>query len=52
MIPVNEPLLAGHEQTYVDDCIKTGWISSSGDYITRFERDWAGYCGVKHGIAV
>lgn len=52
MIPVNAPLLGGNEQSYVNDCIATGWISSSGNYITRFEQSWADYCGMKHGIAV
>jgi len=52
MIPVNEPLLAGNEQAYANECVATGWISSSGAYITRFEEDWSAYCGVKHGIAV
>jgi perosamine synthetase len=52
MIPVSEPLLDGNELTYVSECIGTGWISSSGAYIERFEQGWAEYCGVKHGIAV
>lgn len=52
MIPVNEPLLAGNELDYVRDCVVTGWISSSGAYIDRFEQSWANYCGTKHGIAV
>jgi perosamine synthetase len=52
MIPVNEPLLAGREQDYVSECLATGWISSSGTYIARFEREWASYCGMKHGIVV
>jgi perosamine synthetase len=52
MIPTNEPLLAGRERQYVLDCIDTGWISSAGSYIERFERDWAAYCGVAHGVAV
>jgi perosamine synthetase len=52
MIPVNEPLLGENEQLYVTDCVATGWISSSGSYITKFEQDWARYCGVKNGIAV
>jgi perosamine synthetase len=52
MIPVNEPLLVGNESRYVEDCLKTGWISSAGKYIERFERDWAAYCGRKHGISV
>ena len=52
MIPVNEPLLPGHELEYVMDCIQTGWISSAGKYIDRFENEWAAYCGRKHGVAV
>jgi perosamine synthetase len=52
MIPVNEPLLGGREADYVNDCLATGWISSSGKYIERFEESWATYCRQKHGIAV
>lgn len=52
MIPVNEPLLSGRETEYVLDCIKTGWISSAGNYIERFEKEWAAYCGRKYGVAV
>lgn len=52
MIPVNEPLLDGKELQYVSECIKTGWISSAGKFITEFEDKWAKYCGMKHGIAV
>jgi perosamine synthetase len=52
MIPINEPLLAGHERQYVLDCMDTGWISSAGSYIDRFEKDWASYCGMDQGVAV
>lgn len=52
MIPVNEPLLSGNELKYVTDCIKTGWISSAGNYINEFESGWSKYCGKKYGIAV
>ncbi len=52
IIPVNEPLLEGNELDYVADCVKTGWISSAGKYIDRFESEWAAYCGRKYGIAV
>ena len=50
-IPVCEPLLAGKELEYVTDCIKTNWISSSGKYIEFFEKGFAEYCGVKHGVS-
>jgi perosamine synthetase len=52
MIPVNEPLLEGKEREYVDNCIKTGWISSVGGYITKFEQSFAEYCGRSFGVAV
>lgn len=51
-IPVCEPYLAGNEIKYVLDAVETGWISSSGKYIPEFEKAFASYCGVKHGIAV
>ena len=52
IINVNEPLFGGREIEYVVECIKTGWISSAGSFIDRFEHEWAEYCGMKHGIAV
>lgn len=51
-IPVCEPYLTGNEKKYVLDAIETGWISSAGKYIPEFEKAFASYCGVKHGIAV
>lgn len=51
-INVCEPFLNGNETKYVMDAVSTGWISSSGSYVTRFEEAFAEYCGVKHGIAV
>jgi perosamine synthetase len=52
MIPVNTPLLSGNELKYVAECIETGWISSEGSYVTRFETDFAQYVTRNHGIAV
>lgn len=49
---VCEPFLNGNETKYVMDAVSTGWISSSGSYVTRFEEEFARYCDVKHGIAV
>lgn len=52
MIPVNEPWLWELELEYVTECVRSGWISSTGKFIDQFEQDWAGYCGRRHGIAV
>ena len=51
-IPVCEPLLAGNELKYVMDAVKTGWISSSGKYVTEFENQFAKYCDCQYGVAV
>jgi len=50
-IPVAEPNLEGKELEYVTDCIKSGWISSSGKYIVDFEEKFSKYCAMKYGIA-
>lgn len=51
-IPVNTPLFSGNEETYLLDCIRTGWISSEGPFIKQFEEKFATYIGRKEGIAV
>jgi perosamine synthetase len=51
-IPVNEPVLTGNEKKYLDECIETGWISSEGPFVKRFEDEFASRMGRKHGIAV
>ena len=51
MIPVCEPALDGREMEYVRECIETSWISSAGKFITMFEKSFAEYCGVAHGVA-
>jgi perosamine synthetase len=52
VIPVNEPVLGSRELEYVRQCVETGWISSAGSFIDRFEREWAAYCGKRFGVAV
>lgn len=51
-IPVCEPALLGNEAEYVIDAVSSGWISSSGSYVSKFEEMFAEYCGAKHAIAV
>lgn len=52
MIPVNEPLLDGREKALLVECIETGWISSEGPFIRKFEEGVAARVGRAHGIAV
>lgn len=51
-IPVNEPLLNGKEKQYLNECIDTGWISSEGPFVQKFEAVFAERVRRKHGIAV
>jgi len=51
-IPVNEPVFSGHEKKYLDECIKTGWISSEGPFVSRFEEKFSRKVGRKYGVAV
>jgi perosamine synthetase len=51
MIPVAAPVLGEKELEYVTDCVRSGWVSSLGEYVRRFEREFAAYCGVRYGVA-
>lgn len=51
-IPLHEPTFDEQEVNYVTDCVKTGWVSSVGAYVTRFEEDLAKFVGVKRAVAV
>ncbi len=51
-VPVNEPLLDGNEKKYLLECIETGWISSEGPFITKFEEQFSKKVNRKYGIAV
>jgi len=52
MIQVNEPILDGNEKKYLNECIDTGWISSEGPFVSRFESEFAKFVGRKYAIAV
>eukprot|EP00944_MAST-04C_sp_MAST-4C-sp1_P004379 g4379.t1 len=51
MIWVNTPLLDGNEKKYLMECIDTGWISSGGPFIKKFENKMATLCKRKFAIA-
>ena len=51
MIPLSIPNINGNEWKYVKDCLDTGWISSAGAYVTKFEEAIQNYTGAKYAIA-
>jgi perosamine synthetase len=52
IIPVYQPQLAGNEIGYVNDCFTTNWISSKGQYISKFEEEFAKYIDVDYATTV
>ena len=51
MIPVNTPLFNGNEKKYLNECIDTGWISSEGPFVKRFEDEMARYVGRQYATS-
>ena len=52
VIPLSTPVISGNEWKYIKDCLDTGWVSSVGSYVNRFEEIVTEYVGCKYGIAV
>ena len=50
-LPVAEPSLGEKELSYVTECVLTGWVSSAGKFVTRFEEMFAEFCNTKYAIA-
>ena len=52
MIPLSLPNLAGNEWGYVKECLDTGWISTAGSFVDRFEREFATYLDMDAAVSV
>jgi perosamine synthetase len=50
-IPLAVPCIEGREWEYVKACLDTGWVSSVGAYVDRFEREFASAVGARHAVA-
>lgn len=51
-LPVAEPDLSELEERYVMEAVRSGWVSSMGPFIDRFEAAFAKFCGTKHAVSV
>lgn len=49
---LHEPEFRGNEEAYVAECIRTGWVSTAGAFVGRFEAALADYTGAKTVVAV
>jgi perosamine synthetase len=50
-VPLSVPRVAGNEWVYVKECLDTGWVSSVGSFVDRFEREFAARVGARHAVA-
>ena len=52
-VALHEPDFQGTEAwTYVKDCLDTGWVSTAGKWVNRFEQELAAVTGASHVVAV
>ena len=51
MIPLSVPNLNGKEINYLSNCIKTGWLSTSGKFVSLFEKKISQFTGIRYSIA-
>jgi dTDP-4-amino-4,6-dideoxygalactose transaminase len=50
-IPVSRPSITDKEKAYLKECIDSGWISSQGPFVERFEKAFAGFTDHKHAVS-
>lgn len=51
-IPVYKPSISSKEKEYVIDCLDSTWISSKGEYLSKFEEKFSRKIDVTHSSAV
>lgn len=49
--PVTEPHLDAHDREHLLSAFDSGWISSQGPYLARFESEFAQFTGTAHALA-
>jgi len=52
-IGLHEPDFSGTQAwVYVKDCLDTGWVSTAGSWVSRFEQQLCALTGASHAVAV
>src|SRR3954468_20516306 len=49
---LHDPEFRANEWKYVKECLDTGWVSSVGKFVDRFEADLARITGAKRAVTV
>lgn len=51
-LPLHEPVFAGNEWRYLKECLDSGWVSTAGPFVGRFEEAVSAKLGARHAVAV
>ena len=52
MISLHEPRFSTDDEDSVIETLRSSWVSTGGQFVERFEREFAAYVGLKHAISV
>ena len=50
-VPLSVPNIGGNEWQYVKECLDSGWVSSAGPFVDRFESEFARAVGAPFAVA-
>ena len=50
-IPLSVPEIRGNEWAYIKECLDSGWVSSVGTFVDRFEKEVEEYVGHSEAVA-
>ncbi len=51
LLRVADTLLDGNERRYLEECIDTNWVSSTGSFVARLEQQFAAAVGCQFAVA-
>lgn len=50
--PLSVPVMHGKEARYLQECVESGWVSSAGPWVDRFEKEFAKAIGMPSAVSV
>ena len=51
-IPVSKPEITFSDEAYVNEAVRSGWVSSLGEFINKFEKNFSNFCNTKYALTV
>ncbi|MDX1810148.1 MAG: LegC family aminotransferase [Sulfurospirillaceae bacterium] len=49
-VPLHSPIFEGNEEKYLVDCVRSNFVSSVGEYVTKFEEALVKYTDAKYAV--